>query len=364
MAASRHADACDTDKHLKELADMLRSATLGEQFVPADQVASWAARIEAMISPVEAPVLKRESISLSALGTNRQPDGRRYPNVADRGRMELRQASAPVPSKSLSSVAMCIYAVLQTAAAHIECETLTLYLPFRGSDNDFRVVCILSRTLGQVCTGSTILRGTTTMEYACMQTGYIINVACWTPFPLVNLTGARPDPGDKGAACARMCCPVKTESLLAPLGVVTAVGKHTVSFEKEHENFLFDAALMVGNLLQRCDDTAALQKCFALGDFHSSLPELDAPHVDIPSPALQLVYRTGVRDQHLGGSILVVGSKGVEKLREGSPLMSVFQHMEQVQKAWSSAVKLNIELKTALDESQKCKPAQSSRRGH
>lgn len=363
---------CEVGSDLRQLVERMRHETQTGSAVSSETVLSWAKTLESLL-PASGELQSRRNTAAKSRSSSSATAAAAaaavprssvlctkvancsFPVVADHGRLEVRQVSAKamLPNRSLPSVAMCVYAILQTVLKQLDCEILGLYMPYRGSDCDFRLMCGLSRDAGHRHTGSTILRGTNLMEYACMHTGYVINIAPKTPFSLnaakSQVTSAQSDPGEKTSLSARMCCPVRVDTLSAATGVISIVGKASVPFDQENENFVFDAALIIARLLQNCDDTVALQKCFSQGDYPHLLPT--PPEADTPSRGTQLVYRANERTSHLLDPTRVVGKNGVVvPLREGSPIISVFQHMEEVQKAWSSSVKLNIELKAAYEK--------------
>lgn len=279
--------------------------------------------------------------------------------IADNGRLGERQLTlrARMPASAMRNLSMCVLSVLEAVCAHVELESVALFVPYRGISHEFRCICRLASSTGKTTSGSGILRGSNTLEYACLQTGYIINAApkiavtlekkdveCFSL--LESLCGKR----DGRAPVCRLCCPIKCKTKPSPIGVITIIARRNGPFEISEENFVFDAALILGTLLSRCDDNVTLQQCFSTENL--TIPPPMAAACEVPYDASQLSYRTYLGAAGSNEIVRVISKESTKLLREGSPVMSVFVHMSQMVKAWNSAVKLNVELQRLCEEKE------------
>lgn len=371
-----------------------------------------------------------------------------FPTALDRNKKEPRVVShalSHVAQQKIHHCAIAILAVLESVLHQVNCDLVSLATPYRGHDYEFRCLCALSREKHagdesgggdcMVFTGTGIIRGKDTVEYAAYSSGYVINTCpkaylllgedgqgdseCVALIELMEdpyrrrrgSSGGRTPKGSSkgsgssseshrkedsggagttsschGPSVARLCCPIKSSTSAAPLGLLTVTLEGSVMFNAEAENFVFDAATTIGTLLSRCGDLSTLQACFAKGNLREELPAFSPKLVDLPDPRTQLVYRITnmaattvlpptsgkggsgnshsahhcVSFAHTDGdtgygfapapSVRLVNpeSGSIEKLREGSPLKNVLFQMERLQLSWFAAVRLNVELK------QKC----------
>lgn len=275
-----------------------------------------------------------------------------FPTALDRNKKEPRvvtHALSQVAQQKIHHCAIAILAVLESVLHQVNCDLVSLATPYRGHDYEFRCLCALSREKhagaesgGGDCmafTGTGIIRGKDSVEYAAFSSGYVINT-CPKAYLLLGEDGQgdsecvslvelmedpyrrrcvssggrnpngssvgsgssggsqRRDGGGVGAtsAChgpsvARLCCPVKSSGSTAPIGLLTVTLEGSIMFNAEAENFVFDAATTIGTLLSRCADLSTLQACFAKGNLREELPAFSPKLVDLPDPRTQLVYR-------------------------------------------------------------------------
>lgn len=291
-----------------------------------------------------------------------------FPTVIDKNKKEPRQlvhAVSQAAYQKTRNCGICIVAVLESVLNQVQCDVVSLSVPYRGHEDEFRCMCALSRTRHDIITGCGIIRGVDTLEYAAHSTGYVV-ATCPKAMLLVedsqseecvSLMELMADPArrqSKVRSVARLCCPVKTSSRRT-IAALTVTHEGNSTFSKEAENFLFDAATIIGTILSRCNDYTTLQACFAKGDLRDELQPLPTKLIDIPDPRTQLVYRISHNPNEPASSIRVVNALGrAEKLREGTPLRTVYDHMERLQHSWFAAVRLNVELKRKCDEQDRC----------
>ncbi|CAD2213343.1 hypothetical protein AGDE_12866 [Angomonas deanei] len=345
--------------HLSELAEKMRNADAAQ--LTKEELLAWASRLEQTVAALKPSADKTKKVRVAEVSG--APDSGK---IEERQRKPLSSSTSPVKLQNLS---VCITSVLDAVREETRCDAVSLCVSHRGLEDEFRCLCSLSNHSNHLVVGSGLVRGTNTLEYACFRSGYFIHAGpkavltaengvstdCITFLemmekPLPNGKAPPPAPSSK----FRICCPVKTSDSSNVIGVVTVSYHGSKAYTCDLENYIFDAACILGNLLRMCNDYAALQTCFAKGGQRESLPPRPALSAhDVPVRKEQLIYRVQVNPDDPGDSIRVAASEGgTKKLREGTPITTIFQYMRTLQDSWSSSVKLNVELRRLCSEKE------------
>lgn len=357
--------------------------------VTQDVLSGWCEQLTGVIHGMKTEQQQKKSQFCSARSSKRSSLTRpiAFPTVADRGRKEPRVVSrAPTQAdySKIRNCGICILSVLEGILHHVRCDYVALMVPYRGQEDEFRCLCSLSRNSNKIGGTTTIIRGTSTVEYAAYSTGYVVNTCpkallfmdethneeCVS---MVELMGDPARSDIRSHYTARLCSPVRGDPAAAtPLGVVSILtSSGPATFTAEVENMVYDASHILGSLLLRAGDYACLQACFSKGDLREELHSLAPVGIDIPNTHTQMVYRmsstsssdaasssssaTGGSASGSGAALLVVNAAGkVLRLRDGTPIRTVFDQMQRLQQSWFAAVRLNVELKNKCEEQEQC----------
>lgn len=356
---------------LENLATTLRQARAID--VTQDMLKQWTTTLESAVRTAKDEQKKlRQSQQQQVVSNNCSTKERpfTFPTVIDRNKKEPRQLVHAVTQASYQKIRNCgiaIVSVLESVLNQVKCDIVSLSVPYRGHEFEFRCLCALSRKKHEILTGCGIIRGKESIEYAAYSTGYVVTTCPKAMLLMedtqseecVSLMELMADPArrvSKTSSVARLCCPVKPSASTNPIATLTISLEGTATFSKETENFMFDAATIIGTILTRCNDYTTLQACFAKGDLRDELQPLPSKVVDIPDPRVQLVYRISHNQTEPSTTVRVVNNQTgkAEKLRDGTPLQTVYEHMEKLQLSWFAAVRLNVELKRKCDEQDRC----------